>query len=221
DNLFLFVLIFSNFRVPPGQQRRVLFWGIIGALTMRGLLILAGSELLQKFEWIFYLFGAYILFAGVRMLVQKVEPDVEKLRVVRVARRVLPISVGEHSDRFFTREGGRFKFTLLFLVLIAVEITDLVFALDSIPAIFGVTKDAFIVYTSNVCAVLGLRSLYFLLAGAVSRLVYLRLGLGFILIFIGVKMIGEEFVPVPTGVALAVVVGILTVSIVASLLKKA
>jgi tellurite resistance protein TerC len=221
DNLFLFVLIFSNFAVPPAQQRRLLFWGVIGALVMRGLMILAGSALLLKFEWVIYLFGAYILYAGVRMLVQKGEPDVEKLRVVRVARQVLPVSAGAHGGRFFTREGGRFKFTLLFVVLIAVEFTDLVFALDSIPAIFGVTKDSFIVYTSNVCAVLGLRSLYFLLAGAVKHLVYLRFGLGFILIFIGVKMIGADIVPIPTEVALPVVGGILAVSIIASLLKTA
>jgi tellurite resistance protein TerC len=219
DNLFLFVLIFSNFQVAPAQQRRLLFWGVIGALVMRGVLILAGAALLRKFEWIFYLFGAYILFAGVRMLVQKAEPDVEKLRVVQVARRLLPISAGGHGGRFFAREGGRFKFTLLFLVLIAVEVTDLVFALDSIPAVFGVTKDAFIVYTSNVCAVLGLRSLYFLLAGAVRHLVYLHVGLGFILIFIGAKMIDEDFVPISTEVSLGVVVGILAVSIVASLIK--
>lgn len=221
DNLFLFVLIFSNFRVPPAQQRRLLFWGVIGALVMRGLMIMAGSALLLRFDWIIYLFGAYILYAGVRMLTHKLEPDVEKLRVVRVARRVLPISVGGHGNCFFTREGGRFKLTLLVLVLIAVEATDLVFALDSIPAIFGVTQDSFIIYTSNVCAVLGLRSLYFLLAGVVKHLVYLRFGLGCILIFIGARMVGEPIVPIPTGVALAVVVGILAVSIVASLLKTA
>jgi tellurite resistance protein TerC len=219
DNLFLFVLIFTNFHVPPGQQRRLLFWGVIGALVLRGLMILAGTVLLQKFEWIIYLFGAYILYAGVRMLVQREKPDVEKLRVVRVARAILPMSTGEPGDRFFTREGGRFKFTLLFLVLIAVEFTDLVFALDSIPAIFGVTKDSFIIYTSNVCAVLGLRSLYFLLANAVKHLVYLHIGLGFILIFIGAKMIGEHVVPISTEVSLFVVIGILAVSIVASLIK--
>jgi tellurite resistance protein TerC len=221
DNLFLFVLIFTNFRVAPAQQRRLLFWGVIGALVMRGLMIWAGAALLHQFEWVIYLFGAYIVYAGVRMLVHKAEPDVEKMTVVRVARQVLPMSTGDPGDRFFTREGGRFKFTLLFLVLIAVELTDLVFALDSIPAIFGVTRDTFIVYTSNVCAVLGLRSLYFLLANAVKHLVYLHLGLGFILIFIGAKMIGEEVVPISTEVSLFVVGGILVVSIVASLIKTA
>ena len=219
DNLFLFVLIFSNFRVPPEQQRRLLFWGVIGALVMRGLLIWAGAALLHQFEWVIYLFGAYILYAGVKMLSHKPEPDVEKLTVVRVARRFLPVTVRDHGEAFFAREEGRFKFTLLFLVLIAVELTDLVFALDSIPAIFGVTRDTFIVYTSNVCAVLGLRSLYFLLANAVKHLVYLHLGLGAILIFIGAKMIGEEVVPISTEVSLFVVGGILAVSIVASLIK--
>ncbi|HUB68695.1 MAG TPA: TerC/Alx family metal homeostasis membrane protein [Candidatus Methylacidiphilales bacterium] len=221
DNLFLFVLIFTDFRVPPGQQRRLLFWGVIGALVMRGLLIMAGAALLRKFEWVFYLFGAYILFAGARMLAQKGETEAGKLRVVCIARRILPISDGECDGRFFTREGGRFKFTLLFLVLVVVEITDLIFALDSIPAVFGVTRDPFIVYTSNVCAVLGLRSLYFLLARAVRHLVWLRAGLGCILIFIGAKMIGEEIVPVSTEVSLCVIAAILAVSIIASLVKTA
>jgi tellurite resistance protein TerC len=219
DNLFLFVLIFSNFRIVPEQQRRLLFWGVIGALIMRGALIYAGVALLQSFEWIIYLFGAYIVYAGFSMLFHQAEVDVEKMRVVQWARRFLPLSSGSPEGRFIVREDGRLKFTLLFLVLVAVEMTDLVFALDSIPAIFGVTRDPFIVYTSNVCAVLGLRSLYFVLAGAVRNLVYLRFGLAGILVFIGGKMMVSGFYPISTDFSLMVVGGILAISIVASLLK--
>jgi tellurite resistance protein TerC len=220
DNLFLFVLIFSNFRVAPDQQRRLLFWGVIGALIMRGVMIGAGVALLERFDWIIYLFGAYILYAGLSMLFHKKDVDVEKLPVVRLARSFLPLNSGDHGGFFIVRENGRLKFTLLFVVLIAVEATDLVFALDSIPAIFGVTRDPFIVYTSNVCAILGLRSLYFLLAGAVKALVYLHLGLAFILMFIGAKMVCGGFIHVSTQLSLLVVGGILIVSIVASLLKS-
>lgn len=219
DNLFLFVLIFTNFRVVPEQQRRLLFWGVIGALFMRGVMIGVGTSLLQRFEWITYLFGAYILYAGVGMLFHRPEADVEKMRVVRTARTFLPLATGAHGGRFIVRQDGRTRFTMLFLVLLVVEFTDLVFALDSIPAIFGVTRDPFIVYTSNVCAVLGLRSLYFLLAGAVKSLVYLHFGLAAILIFIGAKMLGEHVVPVSTLFSLAIVGGILVVSVAASLLK--
>jgi len=220
DNLFLFVLIFSNFRVVPEQQRRLLFWGIIGALVMRGVMIGAGVALLQKFEWVIYLFGVYIIYAGFAMLFHKKDVQVEKLPVVQFARRWLPISSGDHGGRFIVREAGRLKFTLLFLVLIVVELTDLVFALDSIPAIFGVTRDPFIVYTSNVCAVLGLRSLYFVLAGAVRSLVYLRLGLAAVLVFIGAKMLTEDFIPISTDLSLIVVGAILALTVAASLLKS-
>jgi tellurite resistance protein TerC len=219
DNLFLFVLVFSNFHVPPAQQRRLLLWGVIGALLMRGAMIGAGTALLARYDWITYLFGAYIIYAGVSMLVHKPAQDVEKMRVVRIARRALPLATGEHGGRFVVRQGGRLCFTLLFLVLIVVELTDFVFALDSIPAIFGVTRDPFIVYTSNVCAVLGLRSLYFVLAGLVRSLVYLHVGLACILMFIGAKMLGEDIVRVPTGVSLAVVAAILAVAIIASLVR--
>jgi len=221
DNLFLFVLIFSNFRVPPIQQRRLLFWGVIGALVMRGAMIGAGVALLETFAWVIYLFGAYILYAGFRMLFHqpKAEVKVEHQLVVRLARRFLPLSSGNHGGHFVVRENGRLKFTLLFLVLLVVELTDLVFALDSIPAIFGVTRDPFIVYTSNVCAILGLRSLYFVLAGAVKSLVYLHAGLACILIFIGAKMVGEHFVHISTNLSLLIVGGILAMSVAASLLK--
>jgi tellurite resistance protein TerC len=219
DNLFLFVLIFSNFQVTPAQQRRLLLWGVVGALLLRGVMIGAGTALLQRFDWVTYIFGAYIAYAGVSMLFHKPAKDVEKMRVVRTARKFLPLAAGDHGNRFFLRDAGGIRFTMLFLVLLVVEITDLLFALDSIPAIFGVTRDPFIVYTSNVCAVLGLRSLYFVLAGFVKSLVYLHLGLACILIFIGAKMLGEHLVPISTVVSLLIVAGILAVAITASLVK--
>jgi tellurite resistance protein TerC len=221
DNIFIFVLIFTSFKIAADQQHRLLFWGVIGALVMRGAMIGAGTALLRTFEWVIYVFGAYILYAGFQMLFRRAKDDVdvEQKLVVRFARRFLPLSSGDHGGRFVVREAGRLKFTLLFLVLVAVELTDLVFALDSIPAIFGVTKDPFIVYTSNVCAILGLRSLYFLLANAVKSLVYLHTGLACVLIFIGAKMVGEHFLPIPTELSLLIVGGILAVSVIASLLK--
>jgi tellurite resistance protein TerC len=219
DNIFVFVLVFTSFQVDGDCQHRLLFWGVLGALVMRGAMIWAGVALLTAFAWVIYIFGAYLIYAGIQMLFHdtKAEVDVEGQFVVRMARRFLPLSAGENRGRFVVWEGGRLKFTLLFLVLVVVEVTDLIFALDSIPAIFGVTKDPFIVYTSNVCAILGLRSLYFLLAGAVKSLVYLHTGLSFVLIFIGAKMVGEEFVHISTEVSLLVVGGILGVAIGASL----
>jgi tellurite resistance protein TerC len=221
DNIFIFVLVFTSFQIDAERQHRLLFWGVLGALVMRGAMIGTGVALLNAFSWIIYVFGAYILYAGFQMLFHnaQAEVNVEEQFVVRMARRFLPLSSGEHGGRFVVREGGRLKFTLLFLVLVVVELTDLVFALDSIPAIFGVTKDPFIVYTSNVCAILGLRSLYFLLAGAVKSLVYLHTGLACVLIFIGAKMVGEHFVPVSTELSLFIVGGILGISVIASLLK--
>ncbi len=221
DNLFLFVMIFASFKVVPEQQRRVLFWGVIGALIMRGIMIGAGAALLNAFDWIIYVFGAYILYAGVGMLRHDhdAEINVEKHWVMRLSRRFLPMSQANDGGHFVVREEGRIKFTALFIVLLMVELTDLVFALDSIPAIFGVTKDPFIVYTSNVCAILGLRSLYFVLAGAVKNLVYLHLGLAFVLIFIGLKMVCGGFFHVSTVASLSIVGSILGISIVASLLK--
>jgi tellurite resistance protein TerC len=218
DNIFLFVLIFSSFGITPARQRRVLFWGVIGALVMRGLMILAGVALLERFSWVFYLFGAYIVYAGVNLFLPKKHAEVEDRRIVKLARRVLPLSAETDSPRFTVRENGHLRFTLLFLVLIVVEVTDLIFALDSIPAIFGVTTDPFIVYTSNACAILGLRSLYFLLARAVKNLAYLQVGLGAVLIFIGAKMLLKAILPISTGLSLAVVGGILAVAIAASLI---
>ena len=221
DNIFIFVLVFTSFKVDAERQHQLLFWGVLGALVMRGAMIIAGVALLNAFEWIIYVFGAYILYAGVQMLFHKSDEqaNIEEQFVVRMARRYLPLASGNHGGRFVVREDGKLKFTMLFLVLVIIELTDLVFALDSIPAIFGVTKDPFIVYTSNVCAILGLRSLYFLLAGAVKSLVYLHTGLSFVLIFIGAKMVGEHFVPIPTELSLFIVGGILAVSVIASLIK--
>ena len=221
DNLFLFVMIFASFQVAPEQQRRLLFWGVIGALLMRGIMIGAGTAILSRFEWVIYLFGAYILYAGVGMLRHdhEAEIDVEHHWVMRLSSRYLPMSKTNDGLHFFVREDGRFKFTILFIVLLMVELTDLVFALDSIPAIFGVTNDPFIVYTSNVCAILGLRSLYFVLAGAVKNLVYLHLGLAFVLIFIGLKMVCSGFFHVSTVTSLCLVGSIIGVSVIASLIK--
>jgi tellurite resistance protein TerC len=221
DNIFLFVLIFSAFGITPGSQHRVLFWGVIGALIMRGAMILAGTALLQRFEWVIYLFGAYILYAGATMFFHKKKQDVENQPVVRLARRFLPLSGDATSEHFTVHESGRLKVTVLFLVLIVIELTDLIFALDSIPAIFGVTTDPFIVYTSNICAILGLRSLYFLLARAVTSLVYLQAALGCVLIFIGAKMVAKDWVPISTGTSLLVVGGILATAVAASLWKSA
>ena len=219
DNIFIFVLVFGSFQVASEQQHRLLFWGVLGALVLRGIMILAGSALLTQFEWMIYVFGAYILYAGLNMLFHKAENDIEKMKVVQLARRCLPISAGPHGGRFFVREEGRLKFTMLFLTLVVIELTDLIFALDSIPAIFGVTTDPFIVYTSNVCAILGLRSLYFLLAGAITSLVYLRIGLAFVLMFIGGKMVLGSVYHVSTEISLGVIGTILAVAIIASLLK--
>ncbi len=220
DNIFIFVLIFASFRITGAQQHRLLFWGVLGALIMRGVMVGAGAALLNRFEWVIYIFGAYILYAGCSMLFQKEEIEIEKQWVVRGARWLLPLSAESQPRHFMVREGGRRKFTLLALVLIIIEGTDLVFALDSVPAVFGVTRDPFIVYTSNICAILGLRSLYFLLAGAIKHLTYLHIGLAAVLIFIGAKMLAGHFYSISTQVSLCVVGGILGLSVVASLLRK-
>lgn len=231
DNIFVFVLLFSYFRVPAQYQHRVLFWGVLGALIMRGTMILLGSALVEQFEWILYLFGAFLLVTGVRLIFQDDEPEVDPQRnlLVRLARRLLPITPDMRGDRFFVREADRFSATPLFLVLLIVESTDLLFAVDSIPAIFGITHDPFIVYTSNICAILGLRSLYFLLAGVMESFYYLRFGLAIILSFIGVKMLtplvtgwflGGHGVHIPTTISLGVIVVTLLASVVASLIRS-
>ena len=220
DNIFVFILIFSFFAVPAAYQHRVLFWGILGALVMRGALIALGAALLKEFHWIIYVFGAFLIFTGIRMARhqdEEVQPD--KNPVVKFFRRFMPVTAGFEKDKFFVRRAGKLMATPLFLILLMVESTDLVFAIDSIPAIFAVTQEPFIVYTSNVFAILGLRALYFLLANVMDKFHYLKLGLSAALTFIGVKMVITDLYHIPVGISLAVVATILTLSIVASLWK--
>ena len=222
DNIFVFVLIFSAFAVPPKYQHRVLFWGILGALIMRGAMIALGVVLISRFHWIIYGFGAFLVFAGVRMFFSNEEDtvDLENNTVLRLVRRLFPVTDGYREQRFVVREAGRRMVTPLFLVLVLIEVTDVIFAVDSIPAIFAITQDPFIVYTSNIFAILGLRSLYFLLAGIIDRFVYLRYGLAVVLTFVGVKMLLVDVFHIPTIVSLGVIVGTLAVSIIASLLSN-
>lgn len=221
DNIFVFVLLFNFFKVPAQYQHRVLFWGIIGALVLRGLMIGVGAALIAQFHWILYLFGAFLLFTGIKMIMHgEEEMDVANNPVLTFCKKHLPITNTYHGHSFLTIENGKRMLTPLALVLIVVEFTDLIFAVDSIPAIFAITQDAFIVYTSNVCAILGLRSLYFLLAKAMVQFRYLKLGLGLVLSFIGVKMLIEHFYKIPTPLSLLVVASILITAIGASLLHK-
>lgn len=218
DNVFVIALIFSYFGVPAAYQHRVLFLGIIGALVMRGAMIAAGAALLQRFDWVAYVFGLFLLATAVKMLIVRhdnLEP--ERNVLVRLARRLLAVSDRLEGDRFFARVNGRWVATPLFLVLLLVESTDVLFAVDSVPAIFAVTRDPFLVFTSNVFAILGLRSLYFALAGAMSRFRYLKMSLVFVLAFVGVKMLLSHHHVIPTIVSLAFILGILAVGIVASL----
>jgi tellurite resistance protein TerC len=219
DNIFVFILVFSYFAVPPKYQYKVLFWGILGALIMRVLLILAGAALIKNFHWVIYLFGALLIFSGIKMALQReghIEPD--KNPLVKLARRVMRVTPEYHNGNFFTRIRGVLYATPLFLVLLVVESTDLVFALDSIPAIFAITDDPFIVYTSNVFAILGLRALYFALAGIMDRFRYLKVGLSATLVFVGVKMLLSDVAKIPVSVSLGVVIGVLALSAGASLL---
>jgi TerC family integral membrane protein len=219
DNIFVFVLIFTYFSVPARYQHRILFWGILGALIMRGTMIGVGTVLIHRFEWILYIFGAFLVFTGIRMaLVEEKGIDVDANPVMTLMRRVLPISNRYSGQKFFVRDAGKLIATPLFAVLVLVETTDVVFAVDSIPAIFAVTTDPFLVYTSNVCAILGLRSLYFLLAGIVDKFRFLQLGLSIVLVFVGAKMLLADVYKIPVGVSLGVVAGILIVAIVGSLL---
>lgn len=221
DNIFVMVVIFGYFGVAPKYQHRVLFWGILGALVMRGTFIGLGTMLIERFHWILFVFGFLLIITGLRMSLRDEKPFDETNKVLRLARRFLPISARYHGKHFMTVENGRHVFTPLFLVLIMVEVTDLIFAIDSIPAIFAVTTDPFLVYTSNVFAILGLRSLYFLLAGVVHKFHFLKYGLSFILVFVGVKMLIADWVHIPIAVSLGVIAGALAVSIVASILIPA
>lgn len=222
DNLFVFVLLFTFFKVDPRYQHRVLFWGIIGALVMRGTMILIGAALVERFGWLLYLFGAFLLFTGIKMLLHKDddEADLESNPVLKLCRRVLPITPEYHGKRFTVVLNGRRYLTPLALVLIMVETTDLVFAVDSIPAIFAITTDEFIIFTSNVCAILGLRSLYFLLAGVMNLFTYLKIGLSLVLVFIGAKMLIRPWVHLPIEISLGVVVTLLASSVIASVVFK-
>jgi len=222
DNIFVFVLLFTYFAVPAQYQHRVLFWGILGALAMRGVFIAAGAYLLDQFHWVIYLFGAILIVTGYKMARRGgAAVDPERNPVTRWVRRVLPLTPRYHGQRFWVREGGRWVATPLFLVLLLVEFTDLVFAIDSIPAIFAVTREPFLVYTSNVFAILGLRSLYFLLAGIVHRFVYLKYALAAILVFVGFKMTLVDLVKVPVAVSLGVIALTLAIAILASLRRPA
>ncbi|MBP7960676.1 MAG: TerC family protein [Caldilineaceae bacterium] len=220
DNIFVFIMLFSFFQVPAAYQHRVLFWGILGALIMRGALIGAGAFLIAQFSWVLYIFGAFLVYTGIRMALQKddIHVDVDSNQAVKLLRRIFPITDGYRGQKFMTVENGVRMATPLLVVLLIVETTDLIFALDSIPAIFAVTQDPFIVYTSNVCAILGLRALYFLLAGVMQSFHYLKYGLSLVLVFVGVKMLIADFYHVSIGLSLSVIGVVLTVSILASLL---
>ena len=223
DNIFVFLLIFSYFRVPERHQHRVLFWGILGALAMRAIFIFAGISLIERFHWVIYIFGAFLVLTGFRMAMggnKEVHP--ERNPALRLIRRLMPVTNDYQGERFFIKENGergRYAATPLFIALIAVETSDLIFAVDSIPAILAITTDPFIVYTSNVFAILGLRALYFALAGVMRLFHYLRYGLAAILVFVGAKMLLADFYKIPAGIALGVIAGILLVAVVVSVMK--
>jgi tellurite resistance protein TerC len=217
DNLFVFLMIFQYFNTPAQYQHRVLFWGILGALVLRAIFIVTGAALLEMFHWMIYVFGGFLVVTGIKMLLQghqKLEP--EKNPVVRLFARFIPMSKEYHDQRFFVRKEGKVCATLLMLVLLVVETTDVIFAVDSIPAIFAITRDPFIVYTSNVFAILGLRALYFMLAGVMQLFIYLKVGLSFVLCFVGLKMMLVDLYKIPIGLSLAVIGSALLLSILAS-----
>lgn len=222
DNLFLFLVIFKTFAVDDRLQHRILEWGILGALVMRGLMIWAGVELLERFSWILYVFGAFLLYAGIHMLFAKKEKrHPEQNALFRFASRHLRLTHDYSNGKFFLRQERKLYATPLFLVLLVVEITDATLAVDSIPAVFGITRDPFIVYTSNIFAILGLRAMYFLLAGVLNRLRYLTVGLSFVLLFIAGKMVGDPWIDVPDHISLVIVAGILLLALLASVLFPA
>ena len=217
DNIFVFVMLFSYFAVPAQYQHRVLFWGILGALLMRGAFIAAGAYMLQQFHWVIYVFGAILIVTGIKLARRTAAYDPADNPVLRLARRFLPLTPRYHGQRFWVKEAGRWVATPLFLVLLLVEVTDLVFAIDSIPAIFAVTGEPFLVYTANVFAILGLRSMYFLLAGVVHRFVYLKYGLAAVLVFVGAKMMLVDVYKVPITASLLVIALVIAGSIILSL----
>ena len=219
DNVFVFALLFRYFHIPPLHQHRVLFWGILGALVMRGTLIFAGIALLKQFHWVIYIFGAILILSGIKMWrASEGAVDPSSNKVLRFLRSTLPVTHELHGSKFFVRHAGKIAVTPLFIVLVFVEWTDLVFAVDSIPAVLAITHDAFIVFTSNVMAMLGLRSLYFALAGVMDKFHLLHYGLSALLVFIGTKMLLADYYKLPTVISLSVIAGVLLVSIVASVL---
>ena len=219
DNLFVFLVIFRYFKVAEDQQHKVLFWGIVGALVMRGLFILAGVTLIQRFAWVTYIFGATLVYSGYNLLRQgETEVNPEKNPVLRLFRKLMPVTPDYEEGKFFVRRSGLYA-TPLFVVLLVIETTDVVFAVDSIPAVLAITLNAFIVYTSNIFAILGLRSMYFALAGLMDVFHYLHYGLSVVLIFVGLKMLGSHYVHISTALALAIVIGVLAASVVASVLR--
>jgi len=222
DNLFVFILLFNYFKVSPEQEKTVLFWGIIGAMIMRGIFILAGVALVRRFHWILYAFGAFLLYGGVKLMREGDEDAVDPSRnvVLRLCRKFLPVSTQYEGNKFLVRDQGRLLATPLFVVLLVVETTDILFATDSIPAILAITRDSFIVYASNVFAILGLRSLYFALSGLMKLFHYLNYGLAAVLIFIGIKMLISTRYNIPTWMALTVIASVLAVSVGASLLRR-
>jgi tellurite resistance protein TerC len=218
DNLFVFIMIFTYFNVGKAHQPKILKWGIIGALVMRAIFIFAGISLLERFHWMVYIFGGLLIFTGIKMAFGKegkIEP--EKNLLVRLVGRFFPVSEDARCNRFFIRDRGRITVTPLFMTLIVVESSDVIFAMDSIPAILAVTRDPFIVYTSNVFAILGLRSLYYLLANVMDMFVYLKMGISFILAFVGVKMLIADYYPIPIHISLLVIVSVLAIAVIASL----
>jgi tellurite resistance protein TerC len=219
DNIFVIVMIFAFFRVPAALQHRVLFWGVMGALILRGTFIGLGAYVLHRWHWVFYVFGALLVITGIKMAIKDDEDaDLAHNPVVRVARRLLPITHDYRGNAFMVREGGRWIGTPLLLVVLLVEVSDVLFAIDSIPAIFAITDDTFIVYTSNVFAILGLRSMFFLLAAVVDRFVYLKYGLALVLVFIGIKMLIVDFYKIPTGISLLVLSVLIGGAVAASLI---
>lgn len=220
DNIFVFIVIFSYFGVPAKYQHKILFWGVLGALIMRSIFIAAGSALIYRFEWILYVFGAILVVSGWRMMFQQeTEVHPEKNVFIRLAKKFFPVTTGYEPPTFFRRIGGKLHITPMLLVLITVETTDVVFAVDSIPAVFAVTRDPFLVYSSNVFAILGLRALYFLLAGVMTSFHYLKYGLSIVLVFVGVKMLIADYVHVPISISLVTIGTILGVSVMASLVR--
>lgn len=219
DNLFVFIIVLSYFAVPAHLQHRVIFWGVLGALIMRAIFVLTGAYLLEKFEWLVYVFGAFLVYTGAKTFFEdeknKIQPD--KNPVVKLVRKFMPVTSDFRGASFFVREKGKLHATPLFLVLIVIELTDVVFAVDSVPAVFAVSRDPFIVYTSNIFAILGLRALFFVLSKAMKEMEYLKYGLGFILVFVGTKMMISHYYKIPVLLSLGVIIGVLVITVVASL----